>query len=496
MMLRERLFIGGRAIGIGAVADRDRLNVNDRLNAGEELHAGGGRLVMQTDGNLVIYKPDGSALWSSYTNGKPITYLEMQTDGNLVAYDNARRAYWSSRTQGNAGAYATFQADGNFVIYSSNGRPLWSSKTWEWKKHEDTGNVFTQAARAVSSAVKSVEKVPVLGNVVNIVDEASSAPFKFASSIASGARIDRALMGELKDQLKIAKDVAPYAQTVVSLVPGIGTGAAAAIAAGAALAEGKSIDEATKAAIRGALPGGALSQAAFDTAMKVAAGERIDHAALESARSMLSPGPQQAAFDVGVAVLTGEKIQNAVAKGLASMAPSQVQSILAAGANALATTPGLADALKQVPPGVQEEGFKLAAGLLSQAGMSQKGVTEVRNRLDPETRQGFDAALKSQEPHVAWLKNVTAPVPTSPPQITPPAPARQAPVLRAPTRVAAGKYGPYPPFAKTRTAGLGAVQDDTGSGATPWIAGGLLVGLAIGVFMLEKKGPAPVRRSA
>ncbi len=31
------------------------------------------------------------------------------------------------------------------------------------------------------------------------------------------------------------------------------------------------------------------------------------------------------------------------------------------------------------------------------------------------------------------------------------------------------------------------------SNATAWVAGGLLVALAIGVYALEKKGPAPVR---
>lgn len=42
--------------------------------------------------------------------------------------------------------------------------------------------------------------------------------------------------------------------------------------------------------------------------------------------------------------------------------------------------------------------------------------------------------------------------------------------------------------------GLG---DDTAStaGMTPWLVGGVLIALAAGAYALEKKGPAPFRRS-
>jgi hypothetical protein len=56
-------------------------------------------------------------------------YLIMQTDGNLVLYDEAGRARWASNTVGR-GDHATFQSDGNFVVYTSSGVPLWASNTW------------------------------------------------------------------------------------------------------------------------------------------------------------------------------------------------------------------------------------------------------------------------------------------------------------------------------------------------------------------------------
>ncbi|MCU9954212.1 protease pro-enzyme activation domain-containing protein [Burkholderia sp. BKH01] len=68
----------------------------------------------------------GQTLYSPSTNHE----LVMQYDGNLVLYNTTNgAAVWSSRTYGNAGAYAVFQADGNFVVYGTSGNALWSSAT-------------------------------------------------------------------------------------------------------------------------------------------------------------------------------------------------------------------------------------------------------------------------------------------------------------------------------------------------------------------------------
>lgn len=40
-----------------------------------------------------------------------------------------------------------------------------------------------------------------------------------------------------------------------------------------------------------------------------------------------------------------------------------------------------------------------------------------------------------------------------------------------------------------------APQQDT-SNAAPWIAGSILIALAVGAYALEKKGPEPFRRAA
>jgi hypothetical protein len=60
------------------------------------------------------------------------------------------------------------------------------------------------------------------------------------------------------------------------------------------------------------VPGGAVAQIAFDTAINLAKGKNIGEALLDSARSKLPGGPAaQAAFDGALALAKGKSIQDA-----------------------------------------------------------------------------------------------------------------------------------------------------------------------------------------
>jgi hypothetical protein len=263
-------------------------------------------------------------------------------------------------------------------------------------------------AHTVSKAVKAVEKIPVLGTALHAT--LAVTPFKLAADIASGARLDHALMAHFKDQLAVIHEVAPYAVTIVSFVPGIGTGVAAAVAAGAALAEGKSITAALEAGVRGAIPGGPLVQAGFDIAMKAAQGQNIGKAALEAARNQLPPAAQKA-FDIGLAVATGKSLQAALANAVTSLLPGQLQSILDAGKAALAKTPGLSQLAGKLTDAAGHSGLTLAAGLLAHKGINAGALSAVRAKLQGSALAGFDAAIASQVPHQPWLKAVSTAAP-------------------------------------------------------------------------------------
>jgi hypothetical protein len=87
------------------------------------------RLVMQGDGNLVLYISGGGPLWASNTESTTGNRAVMESNGNFVIYNASGSAIWSSGTGGNPGAHLAVQADGNVVIYSSGGTALWATNT-------------------------------------------------------------------------------------------------------------------------------------------------------------------------------------------------------------------------------------------------------------------------------------------------------------------------------------------------------------------------------
>lgn len=84
------------------------------------------RLVVQKDGNVVLYSPN-RALWQSGTYGKPFSRLALQSDGNLVAYSLNDQPLWWTGT--NQRSKLIVQNDGNLVLYNGLNQPLWSSRT-------------------------------------------------------------------------------------------------------------------------------------------------------------------------------------------------------------------------------------------------------------------------------------------------------------------------------------------------------------------------------
>jgi hypothetical protein len=128
---------GSAAWSTGTYAHPATIAVGTVMKPGWWAQATYTRLVMQPDGNLVLYRNrDGAALWSSNTSGYPGAYAVMQPDGNLVVYRPGGPALWSTHTSGHAGAYALVQNDGNFVVYRSGGGPstggaLWSTGTYK-----------------------------------------------------------------------------------------------------------------------------------------------------------------------------------------------------------------------------------------------------------------------------------------------------------------------------------------------------------------------------
>lgn len=100
------------------------------LKAGQGVQSRDGeyRLIMQKEGNLVLYNRANKPSWTTPTADQPGSRAVMQKEGNLVIYNAANKAVWTTKTAGNHGAYLAVQNAGNIVIYSKDNKPLWSSK--------------------------------------------------------------------------------------------------------------------------------------------------------------------------------------------------------------------------------------------------------------------------------------------------------------------------------------------------------------------------------
>lgn len=118
-------------VSASAAAGTSRLNRGERLSAGQSLTSPNGllTLVMQTDGNLVLYAPGNAARWYTQTYGNPGAFVQLQTDGNLVLYAADLTVLKNWATNGTDASFLQVQDDGNLVLYTSNATPLWYTGT-------------------------------------------------------------------------------------------------------------------------------------------------------------------------------------------------------------------------------------------------------------------------------------------------------------------------------------------------------------------------------
>ncbi|MBZ4320815.1 hypothetical protein [Streptomyces huiliensis] len=97
------------------------------LEHGQSWSSDTATLVMQTDGNLVVYDEFGRARWNTGTVGQGWRAV-FQTDGNFVVYTRSGKAVWNSKTAGHPGSRLAVQDDGNVVIYDGS-QAIWNTRT-------------------------------------------------------------------------------------------------------------------------------------------------------------------------------------------------------------------------------------------------------------------------------------------------------------------------------------------------------------------------------
>jgi lysophospholipase L1-like esterase len=100
------------------------------LKPGQTLQSCDGRftLILQNDGNLVLYKESAQPLWATGTVNRDSAQLELTPSGDFVLYGKLGESLWRSGNAGQTAAQAFLQGDGNLVIYGPTSA-VWASNT-------------------------------------------------------------------------------------------------------------------------------------------------------------------------------------------------------------------------------------------------------------------------------------------------------------------------------------------------------------------------------
>jgi hypothetical protein len=113
-----------------AAAGSDRLYSDEVMFRWEYLTSKNGRFALFFSvTELVLYdNSQGIDLWSAPTSSL-FQYLYMNPNGNVEAIW-AGYTLWQTNTSGNPGSLLVLQDDGNLVVYSPGSTALWNSGTW------------------------------------------------------------------------------------------------------------------------------------------------------------------------------------------------------------------------------------------------------------------------------------------------------------------------------------------------------------------------------
>lgn len=120
---------------------------NQTLQPNQFLESSNGKyqLLMQGDGNLVLYENYSVAVWDTGTTNAGACKFVSQGDGNAVLYDTDNQPVWHSGTFNSGECRLLVQNDGNIVLYNNDtGTAVWDSgvpgdRPWWYTPPEDNG---------------------------------------------------------------------------------------------------------------------------------------------------------------------------------------------------------------------------------------------------------------------------------------------------------------------------------------------------------------------
>ena len=138
-------------------------------------------------------------------------------------------------------------------------------------------------SKVTGAITKEVGKVPLVGPALHgTIGLTIGAPISIADKVVSGKRIDKVALESLKDSLQNVREVGPYAQTIISIAPGVGPGVSGVIGAGLAISEGRTLTDSIKQGVLDSVPGGPIARGLAQAGLSAMEGKSVKEVGIEA----------------------------------------------------------------------------------------------------------------------------------------------------------------------------------------------------------------------
>ncbi len=262
------------------------------------------------------------------------------------------------------------------------------------------GDVVKRVGKVAGGAVKMVRRgLPAVAKLISspamLAKTVSASGFGALRALATGN--PKAALGALQaGASELSQNPAwTIAQSGASFIPGVGQAVSSGMAAAAALGRGESIKDIALDAARGAIPGGPLAQAAFDTAVGVAKGGDLSDAALGALREQIPGGAAgRAAFDAGVTLARRGDMDPDMASIIRDAVPPEAKHVYDG---------ALAAASNAVPDDVETQGFSMVSGGARQIARALHRNPEMWHLPARRLAEDFGAPVQTAQRGIAAL---------------------------------------------------------------------------------------------
>lgn len=107
----------------------NQLRINQQLVSDNEKY----NLILQEDGNLVLYDENKKARWNTPTYKRFSQFFELSKQGNLAIVSDKNKIVWEFKPTKKKGYELVLEDNGNLILYAEDKEILWAIDKWAKK---------------------------------------------------------------------------------------------------------------------------------------------------------------------------------------------------------------------------------------------------------------------------------------------------------------------------------------------------------------------------